>query len=74
MTEDEKMKQLDEFAISIELPLKAWNTLLNACNMPSQTPSMVFADLIMAIQNQAAPQAEKAKKALDVVLDKVSNE
>jgi len=74
MTEDEKMKQLDEVAISIELPLKAWNILLNACNLPSQTPSMVFADLIMAIQNQAAPQAEKAKKALETVLEKVSNE
>jgi hypothetical protein len=74
MTEDEKIKQLDEFAISIELPLKAWNMLLNACNMPSQTPSMGFADLIMAIQKQAGPQAEKAKKALDVVLEKVSDE
>ena len=74
MTEEEKMKQLDEVAISVELPLKAWNMLLNACNMPAQTPTTVFADLIMAIQNQAAPQAEKAKKALDVVLDKVSDE
>jgi hypothetical protein len=74
MTEEEKMKQLDEVAISIELPLKAWNILLNACNMPSQTPSMVFADLIMAIQKQAGPQAEKAKKALDVVLEKIKDE
>jgi len=74
MTEEQKMKQLDEFVVSVELPVKVWNALLNACNMPSQTPSTVFANLIMAIQSQAAPQAEKAKKDLDVVLEKVTNE
>ena len=74
MTEDEKMKQLDEFVISVELPLRAWNIMLNACNIPAQTPTTVFADLILAIQSQAGPQAEKAKKALEAIAEKPADE
>jgi hypothetical protein len=69
MTEDQKKDQLDEFMVSIELPVRAWNALLNACNMPFQTPTTAFSDFIMAIQSQAGPQVEQAKKSLDAVAE-----
>jgi len=74
MTEDEMMKQLGEFMINVELSLAAWNEVMNACNTPFQTPTTVFAGIVMAIQNQAAPQAEKAKKALEAVMGKSKDE
>jgi hypothetical protein len=69
MTEDEKMKQLDEFVVTIELPIRVVNAMLNAFNTPFQVPTSVLYELMMLIQNQAFPQADKAKKALEAVME-----
>jgi hypothetical protein len=74
MTEEQKMKQLDEFVVQIEAPIRVMNATLNALNMPSQTPSLVLAELIAFYQNQAGPQAEKAKAALEAVMEKPADE
>ena len=74
MTEDEKMKQLDEFVLNMEVPIKVMNATLNALNMPAQTPSLILAELIVFYQNQAGPQAEKAKAALEAVMEKPADE
>jgi hypothetical protein len=74
MTEDEKMKKLDEFVLNIEVPIRVMNVTLNALNMPYQTPSLTHAELIAFYQNQAGPQAEKAKAALEAVTEKPADE
>ena len=67
---DEKiLATLDETVVTFEFALKDVNALLNALNMPSQTPSIVFASFIQAIQMQAGPQADKAKAALEAVAE-----
>ena len=65
---DEKlMAALDETVVTLEFALKDVNVLLNALNMPSQTPSMILSAFIQGIQNQAGPQVEKAKTALEAI-------
>jgi ABC-type transport system involved in cytochrome c biogenesis permease component len=57
---EKQQPNIDDFVVNIELTVRDINVLLNVLNMPQQTPVMVFADLINAIQKQAQPQAEKA--------------
>lgn len=61
------MERLDETVITLEFALKDVNVLLNALNIPSQTPSMIFAGFIQGIQMQAGPQVEKAKAAFEAL-------
>ena len=63
--DEQLMARLDETVVTLEFALKDVNVLLNALNIPSQTPSVVFASFIGAIQQQAGPQADKAKAALE---------
>ena len=60
-------EQLDEFSISIELTVKEVNALLNILNTPIQVPATTLAAFINQIQQQAIPQVEKAKAALEAI-------
>ena len=68
--DEQLMARLDETVVTLEFALKDVNTLLNALNMPNGTPTIVFASFIQAIQQQAGPQADKAKAALEAVAEK----
>lgn len=48
--------------LQFEFTIEQANAILNALNMPSQTPVMTAAHLINLIQAQAAPQIEEIKK------------
>ena len=70
---DEKvLAALDETVVTLEFALKDVNVLLNALNIPSQTPSMIFAGFIQGIQMQAGPQVEKAKSALESISENLN--
>jgi hypothetical protein len=63
---DEKIQALlDETVVTLEFALKDVNVLLNALNAPFGTPTVVYASFINAIQQQAGPQAEKARTAIE---------
>ena len=64
------METLDEVAITLEFRLKDVNALLNALNNPYNTGTVVLAGFIQAIQQQAIPQVDKAKSALQAVAEK----
>ena len=68
--DEQLMARLDETVVTLEFALKDVNALLNALNMPNGTPTIVFASFIQAIQQQAGPQADKAKAALEAVTEK----
>ena len=61
------MERLDETIITLEFALKDVNVLLNALNIPSQTPTMILSAFIQGIQQQATPQVEKAKAAFESI-------
>ena len=65
--DEQLLARLDETVVTLEFALKDVNVLLNALNMPSQTPSMIFAGFIQGIQMQAGPQADKARTALEAI-------
>ena len=48
--------------LQFEFTIEQANAILNALNMPSQTPITTSAFLINLMQNQAAPQIEAIKK------------
>ena len=58
---------LDDFVVSIELTVKEINTLLNALNVPNQTPTTTLVAFINLFQQQAAPQVLKAQESLKAV-------
>jgi translation initiation factor 2 alpha subunit (eIF-2alpha) len=72
MTE-EIMQQLDEFVVKLELSTKQVNELLNMMNQPLAVPSLKWAEYIKLYQDQAGPQVEQAKNALEAVA-KANNE
>ena len=61
------MERLGETIITLEFALKDVNVLLNALNIPSQTPTMILSAFIQGIQKQATPQVEKANSALEAI-------
>ena len=65
---EQVMTALDEVAVTVELPLKRWNQMLNAFNMPNATPSMMWAGFIQEVDMQASPQVQKAKAAIEAAL------
>ena len=65
---DRVKEMLDEFSVTIELPVKRINELLNILNMPIQAPSMLLATYINEIQQQAGPQVQKAQASLESAL------
>lgn len=65
---DRVKEMLDDFNVTIELPVKRINELLNILNLPSQATSMLLATFIGEIQRQAVPQVEKAKESLEAAL------
>lgn len=67
MTEEQMMKQLNEFVATVELPIQDWNILVNVLNMPNQAQTVVLAKFIDIFQNQIGPQATKAREALESV-------
>ena len=48
--------------LQFEFTIDQANAILNALNMPSQTPILVAAQLISLIQAQAAPQIAEIQK------------
>jgi hypothetical protein len=72
MTEEVK-NMLDEFVVTLEFTVKEVNALLNILNTPNQVPTTTFAAFINMIQQQAAPQVQKAQEGLDAVV-KANNE
>lgn len=48
--------------LKFEFKIEEANAILNALNMPSQTPAITAAYLINIMQSQAAPQIEEIKK------------
>jgi hypothetical protein len=70
---DEIMQQLDEFVVTLELSTRQVNELLNMMNQPLAVPSLKWAEYIRVYQEQAGPQVEKAKSALEAVA-KANNE
>jgi hypothetical protein len=66
---DEKVQAaLDEVVITLEFALKDVNVLLNALNAPFATPAMIAAAFIQGIQQQAGPQVDKARTAIEAAL------
>ena len=66
MTEQVK-NPLDDFVVTLEFPVKEVNALLNILNTPNQVPTTTFAAFINMIQQQAAPQVQKAEEGLQAV-------
>lgn len=64
---EEIMKQLDEFVVKIELPVSQINEQLNMMNQPLAVPSLKWVEYIRIYQDQAGPQVEQAKSALEAV-------
>lgn len=48
--------------LKFELKVEEANAILNALNMPSQTPATTAVYLINLLQSQAQPQIEKMKE------------
>lgn len=65
---DKVKEMLDDFVVTIELPIKDINVLLNCLNTPYQMPTTTAIYFINAIQNQAGLQVEKARKDLETVV------
>ena len=63
------LKQLDEFSVNLEFTVKQLNEIVNILNLPSQVPATALVGVINAIQMQAAPQIEKARKDLETVMN-----
>jgi hypothetical protein len=74
MNEKEILKQLDDFVVNLEIPVKQLNGWLNSWNQPNQTPVVFWYDMMNTVQTQAGPQVDRAKKALETVMEKVSDE
>jgi hypothetical protein len=55
---------LDDFNVTLEFSVKDINTLLNVL---AQSPFIQVVNIINAIQIQAGPQVEQAKKNLEAV-------
>jgi len=49
---------LDDKIMTLQFSVKDINGIINALNMPNQTPVVLLANIIAAIQNQCAPQIE----------------
>lgn len=63
----QEVNPLDDFVVTLEFAVRDLNSLLNVLNVPNQVPSMVFANFITAIQQQAGPQVAKAQEGLAAV-------
>ena len=59
-----KQELLDDFNVTLEFSVKEINALLNVL---AQAPFIKVAGFINAIQDQAGPQVEQAKKNLEAV-------
>ena len=62
---DEMIKRIGQSMVTIELNVNAVNALLNALNMPSQTPTTIAADLLINIEKQVIPQVEKIRSTFE---------
>ena len=60
-------KMLDDFVVTLELSVRDVNGLLNALNIPYQTPTTAHVAYINMLTSQAGPQVEKAQKSLEEV-------
>ena len=58
---------IDDFAVTLEFTVKELNSLLNILNTPNQVPATTLVAFINAIQQQAAPQVNKAKESLSAI-------
>ena len=58
---------LDDFSVTLEMTVRDINILLNALNLPAQTPATTAIYFINNIQSQAGPQVEQAKRSLEAV-------
>lgn len=68
----DKVKDLlDDFNVTLEFSVKEVNALLNAL---AQLPFIQAVGYINAIQNQAGPQVEHARKSLGAVTEATKNE
>lgn len=67
---DEINNALNQVSITLEFPLQDVNVLLNILNAPLSSQSVVNASFINAIQNQAGPQVEKARVAMEAAAEK----
>ena len=63
------LKQIDEFSVTLEFTVKQLNEIVNVINQPAQAPATVLVGIINAIQTQAGPQIEKARKDLEAVMN-----
>lgn len=62
---NDKVKELlDDFNVTLEFSVKEINALLNVL---AQSPFIQVVGFINAIQSQAGPQVEQAKKNLEAV-------
>ena len=59
-----KQELLDDFNVTLEFSVKEINALLNVL---AQSPFIQVVGFINAIQEQAGPQVEHAKKSLEAV-------
>jgi hypothetical protein len=58
---------LDDFVVTVQFSIKEINSLLNILNTPTQVPATTLVAFINLIQQQAAPQAQKAADSLAAV-------
>ena len=70
---EEVKNMLDDFVVTLEIAVREVNVLLNVLNIPNQAPTTTCAALINMIQQQAAPQVQKAQEGLEAVV-KADNE
>jgi len=54
---------LDDKIMTLQFSVKDINGIINALNMPSQTPVVLLANIIAAIQAQCAPQINAINEA-----------
>ena len=64
---EEVKNMLDDFAVTLEFPVREVNALLNILNTPTQVPATTLVAFINAIQQQAIPQVKKAEESLAAV-------
>lgn len=64
---EQVMKLLDEISVTIEMPLRDVNTLINILNVPQHSQCVLNTMFIQEIQKQTSPQIEKAKTTLESI-------
>jgi hypothetical protein len=64
---EKELPSVEDFVVTLEMPVKELNALLNVLNTPNQVPTTTFVAFINMIQMQAGPQVQKAQEGLEAI-------